>query len=64
METKFRMTEYHTSANLRDKLAFNPFLVGLFFSIGIKRALKAPGIDSNRDLSIPKVRIYIEMKIL
>lgn len=51
-----------TSAKLRDKVAFNPFLFGSFFSSGIKQALKAPGNDWKRDLSIPNVRIWNTQK--
>jgi len=46
-----------TLGNLRDKVAFNPFFFGSLASSGIKLALKAPGNDSKRDLSIPSVRI-------
>lgn len=53
--------DVQTSSNLREKVAFNPFfLVFSFFSTGIKHALKAPGSDWNRDLSIPSVRIWKE----
>jgi len=46
-----------TLGNLRDKVAFSPFFFGSLVSSGIKLALKAPGNDSKRDLSIPSVRI-------
>ena len=48
-----------TSSNLLEKVAFSPFFfVFSFLSTGIKQALKAPGSDSNRDLSITNVRIW------
>lgn len=52
-----QIEEITTSSNLRENVAFNPFFFGSLFSIGISRALKAPGSDWKRDLSIPKVRI-------
>lgn len=49
---------HSTSSNLRDNVANNPlFLVFSFSSTGIKRKLKAPGSDRNRDLSNSNVRI-------
>jgi hypothetical protein len=45
----------HTLEGLLEKAARNPLL--LFVSDGIKHSLKALGRDSNRDLSIPNVRI-------
>jgi len=47
-----------TSANLRDRVALKPFFFGSLLSPGIKQALKAPGNDWKRDLSIPNVRIW------
>lgn len=47
-----------TSVNLREKVAFSPFLlIFSLFSTGIKFQLNAPGNDWNRDLNIPNVRI-------
>lgn len=53
-----------TWLNLRDKVAFNPFFLRSFASSGIKLALKAPGNDWKRDLSIPNVRIWNQGKQL
>ena len=48
----------NTLSNLREKVAFSPFfLVASALSNGIKRALKAPGSESNRDLNNSRVRI-------
>lgn len=47
-----------TLVNLRDRVAFSPFLVFSLFSDGIKQSLKASGSCSNRLLNMSRVRIW------
>lgn len=59
LEVKKKENGKLTSVNLREKVALSPFFfAGSLASRGIKQPLKAPGNDSKRDLSIPKVRIW------
>lgn len=54
---KFK-AEKLTTEKFRERVALSPFFFGSLCSSGIKQALKAPGKDSKRDLSIPNVRIW------
>lgn len=53
-----KKVNFRTSVYLREKVAFNPFFLVSFLSVGVKQALKAPGNDWNRDLNMPNVRIW------
>lgn len=40
-----KKVKFRTSVYLREKVAFNPFFLVSFLSVGVKQALKAPGND-------------------